>query len=107
MLRPIHSNKGPLHFRHVALPALLLLATPSGSSAQCLHGAGAFTHCTPCALPGDSTSCLFQVTNIDQCGDVLAVKTATDVYTTDTGNVGVPAIGDLPIIAVNCGPAAN
>src|SRR5262245_59694498 len=86
---------------------LTAIIAPASGWAQTLHGAGSLKSCTPCKLPGENTSCFFRVVNIDEFGDILRVNSSSDTYTTDSGGVTIPASGNLPITAVNCGPTAG
>jgi hypothetical protein len=91
------------------LCALLVAVTFSvPAMAQAEHGAGPSKGCPTASKVGDLATCGLSVTNTDEFGDVILVDEIWDTVNAPVP-FRVPAVGNLPIIAVSegvtCEPA--
>jgi hypothetical protein len=100
------------------------VAVPARIEAQCNHGVSNFKTCESpkrtCTSNGDCddglectddvcdtaglsnvTNCVLTLTHADTCGDRTKVVEAFDTQDVGGDNVRVPAVGNLPIDAIN------
>ncbi len=78
---------------------LLVLSHGSIAMAQLEHGFGATKVCNP-RCEGETMDCTMTGRHLDDFDDVLTLTEAWDEVSTGLGLVRVPAVGNLPIIAV-------
>lgn len=82
---------------------LLIMVTTQKAHATVIvqHGATISKGCDSPKTPGDTTDCQIRVGYNDDAGDTISVDEAWDVEDVGGDNVRVPAVGNLPIVAVS------
>lgn len=84
----------------ILIAGSLMVSTQKAHAFVVQHGATIAKGCNDPKIPGNTTDCEFTVGYNDSAGDTISVDEAWDVEDFGGDNVRVPAVGNLPIVAV-------
>ncbi len=86
-------------FQTATILATLVLTAPTGASG-CVHGVTGSMGCDGPICVGETIDCRFTMTHADQCEDSTQIAQAWAIVESASGDVRVPALGNLPIVTV-------